>query len=304
MTSDSQRNKITVLMSTYNGDRYLTEQIESILNQKDAHVNIIVRDDGSTDQTQAILRQYQEKGALTFYTGENLGPERSFLHLLQHAPQSDYYAFADQDDVWLDDKLSTGIERLKAHEDKPALYFSQTQLTDASLHSIPSVVIHPYLTFGEMLIYKFIGGCTMIMNNALRTTVGNFVPKQMPMHDLWIYSIALAADAYIVFDPQPHILYRQHGNNAVGQGQGFVYEWAQRFKRFSTQSNERFTQAQELAEGYLSVMSPKNVALLRLFLEGKKNFWKRIGIIRNHDLRCADRTTQQLFWLNVFFNKY
>jgi rhamnosyltransferase len=124
------------------------------------------------------------------------------------------------------------------------------------------------------------------------------------MHDLWIYSIALAADAYIVFDPQPHILYRQHGNNAVGQGQGFVYEWAQRFKRFSTQSNERFTQAQELAEGYLSVMSPKNVALLRLFLEGKKNFWKRIGIIRNHDLRCADRTTQLLFWLNVFFNKY
>ena len=87
MTSDSQRNKITVLMSTYNGDRYLIEQIESILNQKDAHVNIIVRDDGSTDQTQAILRQYQEKGALTFYTGENLGPERSFLHLLQHAPE-------------------------------------------------------------------------------------------------------------------------------------------------------------------------------------------------------------------------
>lgn len=304
MTSDSQRNRITVLMSTYNGDKYLTEQIESILNQKDVNVNIIVRDDGSKDNTLTILKQYQKKGALTFYTGENLGPQRSFLHLLQHAPLCDYYAFADQDDVWLNDKLSTGIEKLKTHEDKAALYFSQTQLTDESLHPIPNVVINPYLTFGEMLIYKFIGGCTMIMNNALRNTIGNFIPDQMPMHDLWIYSIALAADAYIVFDPKPHILYRQHGSNTVGQGQGFVYEWTQRFKRFSTQNNERYTQAEELSKGYLSLMSPKNVAILRLFLEGKKSLWKRISIIRNHNLRCADRTTQWLFWLNVIFNKY
>ena len=304
MTTDSQKNTITVLMSTYHGEKYLTEQIESIINQKDVNVNLFVRDDGSTDKTLTILRQYQEKGALTFYTGDNLGPQRSFLQLLQHAPKCDYYAFADQDDVWLSDKLSTGIESLKEHEDGPALYFSQTQLTDADLHPIPSVVIHPHLTFGEMLIYKFIGGCTMIMNNALRTTVGNYVPAKMPMHDLWIYSIALAADAYVVFDPNPHILYRQHGNNTIGQGQGFVYEWTQRFKRFSTQTNERFSQAQELANGYFAVMSPENAALLRLFLEGKNSFWKRIGIICNHHLRCADRTTQRLFWLNVIFNKY
>ena len=304
MTADSQRNKITVLMSTYNGEKYLTEQIESILNQKDVNVSIIVRDDGSTDKTLAILRQYQENGALTFYTGENLGPQRSFLYLLQHAPQCDYYAFADQDDVWLSDKLSTGIASLRAQEDRPALYFSQTQLTDAELHPIPNVVIRPFLTFGEMLIYKFIGGCTMIMNNALRTAVGNFIPNQMPMHDLWIYSIALAVDAFVVFDPQPHILYRQHGNNTMGQGQGFVYEWTQRLKRFTSQNNERFTQAQELANGYLSVMSPQKVALIRLFLEGKTSFRKRIDIIRCHDLRCSDRTTQWLFWIDVICNKY
>lgn len=297
-------NNIIVLMSTYNGEKYLTEQIESIISQKDVNVNLLVRDDGSTDKTLTILRQYQEKGALTFYTGDNLGPQRSFLHLLQHAPQCDYYAFADQDDVWLADKLSAGIMQLDTSEGKASLYFSQTQLTDQDLHPIPSVIIRPKVTFGEMLIYKFIGGCTMVFNHRLREAIGDFVPTVMPMHDLWVYSIATAIDAHIVFDPTSHILYRQHGNNAVGQGQGFIYEWKQRFKRFSSQRDERFIQAQELANGYLLVMSEENANLLRLFLAGKKSIKKRLLMIFNPELRCSDRTTQILFWINVLCNKY
>ena len=152
------KKDITVLMSTYNGEKYLHEQIDSILRQQGVKVNLLVRDDGSTDNTLAILDKYQEEGLLTFYTGENLGPQRSFLHLLQQAPQSDYYAFADQDDIWLEDKLSTGIKQLQNDKEKPALYFSQTQLTDEELNPIPSVIIHPKVTFGEMLVYKFIGG--------------------------------------------------------------------------------------------------------------------------------------------------
>ncbi len=302
--ADPKKNKIIVLMSTYNGEKYLTEQIESILNQRNVNVNILVRDDGSTDQTLTILKNYQEKGALEFYIGDNLGPQRSFLHLLQHAPQCDYYAFADQDDVWLEEKLYTGISQLENNKEKPALYFSQTQLTDENLHPISSVIIHPKLTFGEMLVYKFIGGCTMIFNHQLREVIGTFVPVNMPMHDLWVYSIALAAEAHVVFDPTPHILYRQHGNNAIGQGQGFVYEWTQRLKRFTTKKDDRYSQAQELANGYFSVMSEKNTNLLKLYLEGKHNWRKRMSLMTNKELRCADRTTQLLFWINVICNKY
>lgn len=304
MTVGSQKYEITVLMSTYNGEKFLQEQIDSILGQRDVHVHLLVRDDGSTDHTLNILERYQEKGLLSFYTGENLGPQRSFLHLLQHAPSCDYYAFADQDDVWMEDKLITGIESICANADRHALYFSQTQLVDENLRPMPSIIIHPYLTFGEMLIYKFIGGCTMIMNHALRTAVGSYIPSRMPMHDLWIYSIAVATEAFVFFDPTPHILYRQHDNNTVGQGQGFIYEWSQRLKRFSSQNNERFIQAWELANGYLQAMSSKNAAILQLFLDGKKSLRKRFAIIKSHELRCADRTTQWLFWLNVIFNKY
>ena len=304
MTADSKKNTITVLMSTYNGGKYLQEQIDSILRQQGVNVHLLVRDDGSTDNTLAILSKYQEEGLLTFYTGDNLGPQRSFLHLLQHAPQCDYYAFADQDDVWLEDKLYTGISQLENDQEKPPLYFSQTQLTDENLHPIPSIIIHPKLTFGEMLVYKFIGGCTMIFNHQLREVIGTFVPVNMPMHDLWIYSIALAADAHIVFDPTPHILYRQHGNNTIGQGQGFVYEWMQRLKRFATKKDDRYRQAQELANGYLPIMSEKDTTLLKLFLAGKHNWKKRLSLITNRQLRCADRTTQLLFWINVICNKY
>lgn len=304
MTADSPKNNITVLMSTYNGEKYLQEQIDSILRQQGVNVHLLVRDDGSTDNTLAILSKYQEEGLLTFYTGDNLGPQRSFLHLLQHAPLCDYYAFADQDDVWLEDKLSAGITQLENDHDKPALYFSQTQLTDEKLTPIPSVIIHPKVTFGEMLVYKFIGGCTMILNHALREVIGTFVPANMPMHDLWVYSIALAADAHVVFDPTPHILYRQHGNNTIGQGQGLVYEWTQRLKRFTTKKDDRYSQAQELACGYLPVMSEKNAALLKLFLAGKHHWQQRLAIIANPELRCADKTTQILFWINVVCNKY
>lgn len=290
-------------MSTYNGEKYLHEQIDSVLEQKEVNARLIVRDDGSTDNTINILNEYRDKGLLQYYTGENLGPQRSFMHLLQHAPESDYYAFADQDDVWLPEKLSIAIQSIK-DANKPALYYSQTQLTDAELDTIPSVIIHPKNTFGESLIYKFIGGCTMVMNHRLRLAIGEFMPDEMPMHDIWIYSIALGIDAFVVFDPTPHILYRQHRDNTVGLGQGFIYEWKKRFVRFFTQKNERFLQAKELSIGYSNDITPKNAALLQLFLDGKTSAIKRISIILNKDLRCSDKITQILFWINVIFNKY
>lgn len=297
--------KILVLMSTYNGEKYLREQIESILNQTGLKVSLLVRDDGSKDRTLDILEHYHQAQKLTYYSGDNLGPARSFLHLLQHAPDYDYYAFADQDDVWKPEKLQSGVNAItKQAAERAALYFSQTQLTDKSLNPIPSVIIHPKLTFGEMLVYKFIGGCTMVINHQLRQAIGSFEPDYMPMHDIWIYSIAQAIGAKIIFDPIPHILYRQHGNNTVGQGQGFLYEWQQRLKRFISKPNERYNQALQLANGYKDVILPQNARLLQRFLDGKQNLVKRLSLITNPELRCADTITQLLFWCNVLLNKY
>mgnify|MGYP000009263768 CR=1 FL=1 len=298
------KNNIIVLMSTFNGEKFIREQIESILAQENVNIKLLVRDDGSTDKTLDILNEYKNKGKLNYYIGKNLGPQLSFMHLLQNAPYCEYYAFADQDDVWLKDKLSTAIKKLEDNITKPALYFSQTQLTDKYLTPQKSVIINPLLTFGEALIYKFIGGCTMVMNHKLRDCISDKLPSKMPMHDIWIYTFAMAINAFIFFDRTPHILYRQHGNNTVGQGKGFIYEWKERFHHLISCPNERYNQARELYNCYKDIIPENNLNILETFLNGKNSFNKRIKILRNKEFRCANITTQVLFWIEVLLNKY
>ena len=108
---------VSVLMSTYNGEKYIREQIESILNQKKVKVHLLIRDDGSQDSTIEIVKEYANKYPnVSVYAGKNIGIGNSFMELLRNAPEADYYAFADQDDVWLDGKLERAIELIKATE--------------------------------------------------------------------------------------------------------------------------------------------------------------------------------------------
>ena len=304
MTADLQKNKITVLMSTYNGEKYLTEQIESILNQRNVNVNILVRDDGSTDQTLTILKKYQEKGALEFYTGENLGPQRSFLHLLQHAPQCDYYAFADQDDVWMADKISVAVNRLKTSGTKPAIYVCQTQMTDQVLNPIATPSLSPLLTFGESLIYAFASGCTMVMNDSMRKIVNAYCPQFIDMHDKWIMEIATAIGADIYFDKKSHILYRQHERNAIGLHDSFAKEWKLRIHRVLFSNHIRYRMATELKKGYYHVMPKEQQAIISLFLSAKNSFVKRLQLLNDRRFRCGNKKTNILFKLAVLLNTY
>ena len=106
--------RIAVLMSSYNGEQYIKEQIDSILNQKGKfNIDIYVRDDGSFDNTIHILEDYQKKGLIKFCGGENIGPAKSFLTLLALADGYDFYAFADQDDIWFENKIESAILKIE-----------------------------------------------------------------------------------------------------------------------------------------------------------------------------------------------
>ena len=111
--------KVTILLSSFNGEAYLEEQLGSIVAQKDVQTNILVRDDGSSDHTCDILDQWQQKAVLSWYRGENIGPARSFMDLLRQAGDSCYYAFSDQDDYWLSDKLKVAVDKLELYEKRP-----------------------------------------------------------------------------------------------------------------------------------------------------------------------------------------
>lgn len=298
-------SRVSVLMATFNGEVYLREQMESILHQEDVDITLMVRDDGSNDSTLSIINSYHERCILNIIKGNHLGPAKGFLHLLQMSPDDvDYYAFSDQDDYWEKDKLSVAINMLKDAGTTPALYFSLTQLADKDLNPIPSPTINPFLTFGESLIYEFIPGCTMVINKSLRNIINSYNPTYLPMHDVWIYSVALAVGAQIFFDKKPHILYRQHSSNTIGQGYSIWHEWNRRWNRFCNNEQSRSRRAQEIMNGFHAYITHENKDLLDNFIKGKHSLIQRGKLIKDCRLRCANKSTLLYFWLNLLINKY
>ncbi len=291
-------------MSTYCGDHFLREQITSILAQKGVDVELTVRDDGSSDNTCEILEEFGNKKYLSWYKGNNLGPAHSFLYLLKQSMNADYYAFSDQDDFWESDKLKVAVDMLDEFEDVPALYFSRTQLTNSQLVPTSVVQINPYLTFGESLVYEFVPGCTMVMNKKLRNIINRYTPGYLPMHDVWIYSVALAVGSKVCFDTMPHILYRQHERNTIGQGYSAWHEWARRYKRLVHSEHSRYRRALEIKKGYNDLMPFENQSVLDAFIAAKQSLGKRIKMCMDSRYMCADKTTQNLFRLSLLMNIY
>ncbi len=299
-----ENKKVNILLSSYNGEKYIREFLDSALCQEGVQVDLLVRDDGSKDSTLQILEEYKNKGLLHWYKGENLKPARSFMTLLNDSAEADYYAFADEDDYWKPEKMRVAVEQLQEFENVPALYFSRTQLTDEKLNPIAGPVINPRLTFGESLVYEFIPGCTTVINRKLRNILNTYMPDYLPMHDVWVYSVALAVGAKIVFDKDSYILYRQHGNNTIGQGQGEMHEWKRRFKRLVNKEQSRSRRAVEIQKGFSHYMAEDNKLILSVFIAGKNSCSKRLKLITDKTFMCGNTNTYKLFQLAVLLNIY
>lgn len=220
---------IHILMSTYNGDRYLTEQLDSIITQTYTDWRLFVRDDGSSDDTIQILESYasKEPRIALIQDEENLGACHSFERLLALSEGADYYAFCDQDDVWKQNKLALSVAAIQQeetqHPDKPIIVHTDLQVVDEQLTEIaPSFWeyggIHPEILDNNvhyLAICNSVTGCAMLMNNAARKVVLPF-PSTVFMHDAWIGIRVLDQGGVIVPTPTPTILYRQHRANVCG----------------------------------------------------------------------------------------
>ena len=294
----------TILLSTYNGEKYLREQIDSLLKQKEVEINIFVRDDGSVDGTKAVLDDYQAKGVLSWYTGKNLRLAKSFMHLLFNSPDSEFYAFCDQDDVWDSDKLKSAIDcisKVKA----PALYCSDTLLVDANLRLIRQAGIQAECTFVESLITNPVTGCTMVFNKALRDIVLQFQPSVIDMHDWWIYRICMAVDGFFYFDSTPHIKYRQHENNVIG-GQGSKWNKLKRRIGYFFHSSDgiRYLMSLELYKGFGSIIPLHNKVKLEKFVNYKKSILNTITLATSSEIVLENNAILQTFKKAVLLRKY
>lgn len=248
-------NSVCVLMSTYNGDKFLREQINSILNQKSCVIKLVVRDDGSSDHTIEILEEYKQKGLLEYTKGKNVGPAKSFIELLRLAPLADYYAFCDQDDIWKDEKLINAIYRIERteNENRRILYCSDlTPLVNGKPlknNLIGNRHSNNYKTIITMC--SFIFGCTILMTKEARNLIIMAPPlEEHPMHDWWCAAL-ISVYGTVVFDENSFILYRQHSRNMVGANLDLKKKMKSRYDRIIGHYDRSFVSIDLMAKELL-----------------------------------------------------
>jgi glycosyltransferase involved in cell wall biosynthesis len=242
-------------MGTFRGERFLAQQLESIKAQSYTDWMLWASDDRSTDGTVGILKSYQAawgEDRLRIRSGPAQGFRANFLSLACDASiQADYYAFADQDDLWDADKMAAAIGWLEAIPAKtPALYCARTRLIDADNQTIGFAPLFPEpFAFGNALVQSGAGGNTMVFNAAARALLveaGADVIVQT--HDWWAYMLVSGCGGKVYYDTNPRVGYRQHGRNLVGSNTS----WAGRFRR-----------ARRVLKGQFKTMNDRNIAALQ-----------------------------------------
>jgi glycosyltransferase involved in cell wall biosynthesis len=216
--------KIDILLATYNGEKFVKEQIESILNQTYENFNLIISDDASTDNTLNILEEYEKKDTRikVFKKEKNKGLIDNFEFLLKNVT-SDYFMFSDQDDIWKKDKIEKSINKLK--EESSGLVYTDLEIVDEKLNVIyPSYwkykqiykKIIKYNNFEALYLNNFVTGCTILAKSKY---IKDILPlprnSKFVLHDYWTALIISAKDK-ISYVEEPTIQYRQHKNNRVG----------------------------------------------------------------------------------------
>lgn len=215
-------NRICILMSTYNGEKYLVEQLNSISRQEcDSEIILCIRDDGSKDSTLKIIEQYSCNGAIKekiIIKGKNVGVQKSFLELMRLAPKADYYAFCDQDDYWIKNKLQIAINCLKKSDSKKSLlFYSGYNVVDDKLNNLEKITIHKDAchSITKIMFHNKVPGCVMVFNRTLLEACNAIEIENVRMHDMFVLSVAYLLGQ--VYQSNEHLIkYRQHNANVLG----------------------------------------------------------------------------------------
>lgn len=281
--SPSPDLSIQVLLATFNGERFLREQIDSILAQTLPFVSILARDDGSTDCTVDILNGYAqrfpERLRILPTRSSTGGAKANFLELLK-ASTADYVAFADQDDLWLPDKLAREMEEMRELEEShgaegPLLVFCDLRVVNDNLETLASSFwTHRHLEprnigrLERLLMENVVTGCTALINRPL-AQLSLSMPPDVHMHDWWI-ALLTCIFGHAAFIEQPLVLYRQHSANVIGAlrhpAESGVRRWIQHSGRASRWEMS-VHQATELLQRYPETLPPQSANTLRALLD-------------------------------------
>lgn len=292
---------VEILMGVYNGEKYISKQIESILNQTYSDWHLTIRDDASTDGTWDILQKFKsilpDKIRCERNETNSGSPKENFFRLISGS-EEEYWMTCDHDDVWLEDKISITLSEMKrlekeGGEDLPLLVHTDLRVVDEELKTIsPSMIRAQKLnpngkSLSRLLVQNNVTGCTMMGNRKLREMVKT-LPEEALMHD-WYYALVAAAFGKIGFANEQTILYRQHGDNQVGAKEARKASYAvQRFSK-SYEVRKAVYRTYEQAEAFLNqfesaLSEPQKEMVLSYAQMPEKGKLAKINTLRKYNL--------------------
>lgn len=295
---------VSIVMATYNGEKYIEEQIESILSSTYQDFELYIFDDGSKDSTMTILNNYQKQYPDKINISQNqtnLGVTHNFLYAINRTT-ADYIMLCDQDDVWKKDKIARTLKRMRQMEvqfekELPIAVFTDAHVVDSNLNMIHesfflSGRLNPRLTdLSHLLMENKLIGCTVMINAALRKVLqSSCLPQKAKLHDGWLGLIASSLGK-IGFIKEPTLLYRQHEANLVGN-RNFLSYVLNRISNMREQKRallELQIQAGEFAQLYQNLIEQNKLELILRFskLNQESFLGRRILIIRNRYLKSG-----------------
>ena len=271
------KKKVIVLMSTYNGEKYIGEQIESLINQTYKNIEILIRDDGSKDRTVEIIKKFAtENKNIDLKEGKNIGFINSFFELLKMADNdADYFAYCDQDDVWMEDKIERAVNFMeKADNTKPVLYFSNSDYYDGNMNFLKTAEKNKVYNFRNSLVECVTQGMTMVVNKKTKEIIAENRPQNCLYHDWWTYMIC-SGFGEIIYDNKSLVKYRRHNKSVTVEGKSPIQLFIWRVKKFFIGDSLKQIKKQwiDYEKFYSDRLDSENKKLIKLFAREKYNFF-------------------------------
>lgn len=276
--------KVQILLSTYNGERYLKEQIESLINQIGVDISILIRDDGSSDSTLQILNEYSNRKNISVIYGRNIGVVNSFFELINKSSCNvDYYALADQDDFWLPNKVleaTKTINEKKIDSHTPLLYASKQTIVNNQMEKIGfSKGYEKKLSSYNAVVENVVTGCTAVFNKKTKELLCTKQTKDIIMHDWWLY-LLVSSFGEVIFDNNSYIYYRQHQNNVVGYNNKGFSRIKKFYKRIKNGDFNKINKQTALFYNiYMNELDDDFKSDLKKFIDSENNIINRIKIV-------------------------
>jgi len=294
--------KTAILLATYNGEKYIREQIDSILAQTDTDWVLYIHDDGSKDQTMEVIKEYVEKypEQIIVVEGAPTGGAKSNFFYLFHQVEAPFYMCCDQDDVWLPEKIEITRKEMenliRGDEDKPALVFTELCVVDGELNVIAENM-RDYqgldcknVRLNRVLIQNVVTGCTMMVNHVLRDELTKITEyTDVLMHDWWATLVAVRFGK-VSFIEQPTILYRQHGNNGVGASNANSLMYQMKRMLQGEEIKQSLVNTRKQARLFADIYKENEDSLVKKYADlGSKSKLARLQFYKKYDVKKSTR---------------